>query len=207
MIFNKKLIAKIIVGVFFVSVLAASVLWFFGNKPGDETEKPANNLTNKNSAEGGLPTVSGNNANINNNNAKVPGTLGEAEVSVLDIESAAVFVAERLGSYSTDTANFKNLKDAQFLMTEKMRGEVDNMINNYTKFLSNNNYYGVTTKALSVELLNQSDLNNGVAKVIVSTQKVETIGKDNPSIKTKYQKMEMILIKDGKWLVDSAIWK
>jgi len=206
MIFNKRLIIKIIAGVFVISILAASILWFFSNKTREQKEKPANNSTNTNSAEGGLPIVSGGSGNVNNNTGGT-GVLDGTAASVLDIESAAVFVAERLGSYSTDTANFKNLKDAQFLMTEKMRGEVDNMINSYTKILNSNNYYGVTTKALSVDVLDQSDLNNGVAKVMVSTQKVETINKDNPVIKTKYQKMEMILIKKGKWLVDSAVWK
>lgn len=207
MILNKKLIIKIFTIVLLVSILVAAILWFFGNKTDSVISETENNTTNVNTNNaGGLPNVSGNDINSADNSAA--GKISAAESSKLGIESAAIFVAERFGSYSTDTDNFKNLRDAQFLMTEKMKREVDNMIDNYSKnSLTGDNYYGVTTKVVSVEILNQSNLSDGIAKILVSTQRVETRGKENPTVKTRYQKLEMVLVNRGKWLVESATWK
>lgn len=206
MIFNKSLVMKIFVIVFLVAILAALILWFFGSNLnlGVEKENPTINVRLNDG--GGFPGISGGSEDLNNNSENTV-AITKNEISRLDIENTAIFVAERFGSYSTDTDNFKNLRDVQSLMTDKMRSEIDSIISNYNKKDSSNNYYGVTTKALGVEILNQSYLDDGIAKVLVSTQRVETINKENPIIKTKYQELEMVVKKNGKWLVDSAIWK
>ena len=92
-------------------------------------------------------------------------------------------------------------------MTDNMNSYVDDLIDRLSTLPDDGSYYGVTTKALSVEVVDPSGIESGVVDTIVSCQRVEVTGKDNPVQKIKYQKLKMKLLKqDDKWLADEVEW-
>ena len=121
--------------------------------------------------------------------------------------SIAKLAAERFGSYSSDTHNFENLRDMKYLMTDKMKQQTDDLIDG---LLIDNSlpqeYYGVTTNALSVKIISHNKKQD--VEVVVPCQKVETKGRDNPISKTKYQsaRIKMLYVNE-KWLVDELQWE
>ncbi|MEA2088626.1 MAG: hypothetical protein U9O55_02185 [Patescibacteria group bacterium] len=207
--FNKKLILKIIAVVVIVSIIISIFLWFYYKKisSGDNSQKIIDNIVNSNNNSGdGFPDSNNINNNINsqpdiiNNNDQIPAP--EAE-----LKSIVVFTAERIGSYSTDTQQFANLNDINCLMTDKMKKWVDDL-HNEQKNGADKEYYGVTTKVLSVQIIDVATLENGIADVAVVCQRIEIKNKDNPVSKIKYQNLNMRLIKvNEKWLIDSIEWE
>ncbi|MBT4433386.1 hypothetical protein HOC90_03475 [Candidatus Falkowbacteria bacterium] len=124
----------------------------------------------------------------------------------MQLKSIIVLFAERLGSYSTDTYNFSNLTEVRYLTTNRMQNEIDGLMKN-SLLKKDVEYYGVTTRAISVKILDLED-DSSIIQAIVSCQKEETKGDQKPTTKIKYQNLKIKLIKSGdKWLIDEAIWE
>ncbi len=124
----------------------------------------------------------------------------------VSLKNLAIFVAERLGSYSTDTVNFSNLKDIEYLMTEKMKTWMRQTINQSRRSPSLD-YYGVATRALSVKIKDNSQSQDSQI-VEVFCQREESFGKDNLNTRIKYQNLKIKFIKKGdNWLVDEVAWE
>ena len=192
---SKKSILKIILIVLAVFILLIAFLWFFYNREAS----PAVNNGADNRNYGSLNRNSSNNNSANQQNGAVNSTV--------EFMSIAKLAAERFGSYSSDTHNFENLRDMKYLMTDKMKQQTDDLIDG---LLIDNSltqeYYGVTTNALSVKIISHNKKQD--VEVVVPCQKVETKGRDNPISKTKYQsaRIKMLYVNE-KWLVDELQWE
>jgi hypothetical protein len=204
---NKKIVIITVIVVFLISLIVSLSL-YFSSKSNDEVEN--NNLRNVNSNKATLP--------VTDKTKKVITEIKDIDITTIrkvsnneaDIKNSAIFVAENMGSYSIDTYDYINLRNSKLLSTNKMKVYIDNLISSYQKNNQNNNpYYGVTTKALSVEILTPETIESGgPVEVVISTQRIETTEEDTLVTSTKYKKMDAELIKNNdKWLVDSAKWQ
>jgi hypothetical protein len=128
----------------------------------------------------------------------------EHQINSSDVAKIANAFAERLGSFSNQS-NYSNFEDLNIFMTASMRtwavGYVDKMRadNAY-----NGSYYGITTKAISSEIIKFDD-EEGVAEVIVSTQRreIEMDGGEN----NLNQDLRLTFVKENnQWLVNGAYW-
>lgn len=191
------LILKIILIILVVFILLIAFLWLFYNK---ETGSFINDRI----------AADKNSASLLNRNNRIDNRLNQqnGEVNtVAEFTSIAKLAAERFGSYSSDTHNFANLRDTRYLMTDKMKQWTDDFISN---LLIDNSlpqeYYGVTTKALSVNIISHNKKQD--AEVVVSCQKIETKGSDNPISATEYEDLRIKMLFIGeKWLIDELRWE
>ncbi len=137
--------------------------------------------------------------------ASVPEASAEEKLRSSISRLAAAF-AERYGSYSNQ-GNFENLIDLESLMTEKMWAETENFIEqNGTAPGSNSVYFGVTTKAISVNIV-ELDEGAGTAKITVGAQRREASGSMADSSAIKYEDLELVFQKvGGEWKVNEAKW-
>lgn len=206
--FNKKLIFKIIAVIVIALIVISIFLLFYYKKINskDSNQKISDNIVHNNNNGNGFPENNNNINNNTNNNFNHNINIEETPLPEVELKSIAIIIAERIGSYSTDTQNFANLDNIDSLMTDKMKKWLNNLKNiNDNK---NSEYYGVTTKALSVKIVDIATLENGVAGVIVICQRTETKDKDNPVSKIKYQNLKMQLVKiNEKWFADSIEWE
>ncbi len=209
MTLNKQIVFKVFGVIMIFFLLTLIFLWFYYKKIETKYTDDISDVSQaRNIGEGGLtqsknmnsePSIQKNLVSPDINNISVNGELS--------IKNTAILVASKMGSYSTDTFNFSNLRDISSLMTDNMNSYVDDLIDRLSTLPDDGSYYGVTTKALSVEVVDPSGIESGVVDTIVSCQRVEVTGKDNPVQKIKYQKLKMKLLKqDDKWLADEVEW-
>lgn len=136
-------------------------------------------------------------------------TVKETDPKILEEESIKSFAKtffERYGSFSSDS-NYENFSSLRSLMTDKANKEMESYIeklrNLEIKKLGNGRteeFYGVTTKVLSVKVEQMMDLS---AKVNISYQKQEKRG--DKDIAVSYGKAEMELVKEeGVWEVEGV---
>jgi hypothetical protein len=128
----------------------------------------------------------------------------EHEINDNDVAKLAVAFAERLGSYSNQS-NYSNFEDLNIFMTVSMR---DWAVIYVEKMRRENpysgSYYGVTTKAVSTEIVSFNDA-QGSAEVIVGTQREETTLDGGES--SYQQNLRLTFVKEsGQWLIDGAYW-
>ena len=118
--------------------------------------------------------------------------------------------AERYGSFSTDS-RFSNLKELKDFSTPKLQSEMEEVITNEA---ASQEFYGVSSRAMKVEILDSSE---NAATVLVSLQREESkAGQDNF---VYYQDLKLSLVKSGSpraesrgeagesWLVDEVEWE
>ena len=189
---NKIMIA--VVAVIVVLLIILGLFWWF-----NRSSVPAE-VTNVNQGiqrPAGLPTTPSGSINT------PEGLLGEPYLEA-GLKAIALTFAERLGSYSNQ-GNFSNLEDLKGLMTVRMKAWSDNYILT-NKSSDNEVYYGVTTKALSAQIIS-FEKSLGRAEVIVATQRQEAKGTTiNPQI--FYQDLKLNLVDSGDgWKVDRAEWQ
>ncbi len=109
---------------------------------------------------------------------------------------AKVFV-ERYGTYSTDN-NFQNIKEVETLVTLSFWSKISAPMNSKT---SSQSFVGVTTKVISMDLTNWSDIK---ATVELKTMRTE---EKNGVVSARYQNASVEMTKKGdSWLVDKMVW-
>lgn len=114
---------------------------------------------------------------------------------------AAAFV-EQFGSYSNQTS-FSNIVALKPQMTDSFASWADGYVGDQrAKYPTAATYSGVTTRALSVKL-SAGAANAGTRTATVQTQQEITNGSQKEMV---YKSMEVTLVYDGEWLVDSASW-
>lgn len=122
-----------------------------------------------------------------------------------ELEQIAYSFAERFGSYSNQST-YQNMLDLKTVMTSKMSSWVDNYVQDQiTSKKDTSTYSGITTKTVSVKLLNYKE---GDTKAIaeVSTQRREATGNNN-NASSYGQILKITFLKEGKdWKVDEARW-
>jgi len=190
---------KILIVIIGVLIILALFYWLFLREsfsPQSETPKTNVNVI-------ALPPVTLPNSAIVS--ATVPEATAEEKLRSSVSRLAAAF-AERYGSYSNQ-GNFENLLDLESLMTEKLWNATENFIQqNETPAGDSAAYFGVTTKAISVNIASIDEA-AGTAQITVGTQRRESSGSmaDNSAI--KYENLELTLWKvNGEWKVDAAKW-
>jgi hypothetical protein len=126
------------------------------------------------------------------------------DITSLKIKSVAKNFTERYGTWSTDNKD-ENFKSAKVYTTSRMENIIEDFIINNEKLAdSYEGYYGVTTKALSVKIIN---LEENEAKLSVSVQQLETSG-INLDNNISYKNLNLELIKNNDdWFVNDAKWE
>jgi hypothetical protein len=130
-------------------------------------------------------------------------TLDEKAVVSEKLRQASIAFAERYGSFSNQ-GNFENITDLYSVMSASFESSQKQYVADQMKKKSDSAaYFGVTTKALSVEIVSL-DLQSS-ATVLVKTQREEETS--NSSV-IKYQDLVLMFkLENGQWKVDSATWK
>lgn len=208
MVLNKQVILRILSVIIILFLLVLIFLWFYYKRTETKHVDDLDVVSQSKNVSGRLigAKKTSNDLPIQDNVGRQDGR-DISENGELSITNTAILIASKMGSYSTDTFNFVNLRDLSNLMTDKMIDHIDDLINRLSDISDAGDYYGVTTKALSVDVINPDKIELGIVDVIVSCQRIEVMGKDNPVQKTKYQKLKIKLLKQGdKWLVDEAEW-
>lgn len=123
--------------------------------------------------------------------------------TMVNIESLSLSFAERYGSYSSQS-NFENITELKLVMTENMKKWADQYVAEQRKKMPDSSeYYGITTKAISTDIVDKTETN---AKVLINTQRIESFA-DGSTI-VGYQEIEITLLnQNGEWKVDAAVWK
>ncbi|MBU1146245.1 hypothetical protein KKD80_01720 [Patescibacteria group bacterium] len=190
---------KILIVVVGILILLALFYWLFLR----ESFMPQSGTTKTNVNVLALPPVTL--PNSTTVSASVPEASEEEKLRSSISRLAAAF-AERYGSYSNQ-GNFENLLDLESLMTGKMWAETENFIKqNKTTTGDNSVYFGVTTKALSVNI-GSIDEGAGTAEITVGTQRRESSGSMADNSVIKYEDLELTFLKvNGEWKVDAATW-
>ncbi|MFH0856888.1 MAG: hypothetical protein V1860_03255 [bacterium] len=134
----------------------------------------------------------------------------EADPEVIEEEGIKTFAKtfyERYGSFSSDD-NYKSFDSLRPLMTAQAVKEMEEQVKSQNHALSEaewskvkSEFYGVTTKVLSVKVEQKMDLS---AHVSISYQKQETIGDED--LKISYGNAEMELVKEGGvWMAEGIM--
>lgn len=163
-----------------------------------ERESEGNDNTNQlgPSRVGQLPLI-----NLNAN-VSLPKNLQESKEQSSLLATALTF-AEKFGSFSNQSG-FENLDDLRVMMTPKMQSWTDRYINESLQRQGETTYFGYTTKALSANIIAQTDV---LAEVVVVTQRSERQGA-NPQPRVFYQSILLQFVNlDGAWKVDNAQWQ
>lgn len=88
------------------------------------------------------------------------------------------------------------------MITDSMYSQANSYISNNENFKDKDQYYGITTKALNITVL---ESNNDFARVSCSLQQVEN---KNNTENIFYKTAEVSLVyQNDKWLANSVLWK
>ncbi|MDD5290541.1 MAG: hypothetical protein PHZ04_00280 [Patescibacteria group bacterium] len=132
--------------------------------------------------------------------------ISESEIAQENLKRMAASFAERFGSYSNHSS-YSNISDLKIFMTSAMQAWADKFVEETkAKQGPNDAYYGVTTKAVAVEVKMFNE-GAGQAEILVNTQKRESSGTmDNVSL--TYQNILISFVKEAdSWKVDGAEWQ
>lgn len=159
------------------------------------------------------------NSSVNNSNSNFAGFNASANIAVPGstpaivtkepstqsvLEALAKTFAEKFGSFSNQ-ANYENLIDAKFYMTEDMKQWTDKYISDNAK-KKIDEFYGVSTRALKAEIITMNN-EETQAQVVVTVQREEQAG-DSLNKNITYPKLVLDFMKiDNAWKVNSANWK
>lgn len=129
------------------------------------------------------------------------------ETTADDLGKISMSFAERFGSFSNQS-KYGNFTDLKILMTDEMKTWSDSYVEKLKKQPQNSNvYYGVTTKALTYEVVSFNEM-AGTAEILVGTQRRESTEKINGG-EAYNQNLTLTLVNSdaiGNWLFDSASW-
>lgn len=123
-----------------------------------------------------------------------------------DLKRLAASFTERFGSFSNQ-AGYQNIKDLKIFMSSSMADWADRYITDeIAKNTSKTIYYGISTKAVATKM-EDLDLENGTAKISVSTQRTEATGSTSNTTRFAQNIMINLVKEKGAWKVDSANWQ
>lgn len=190
---------KIIIGLLLAAaLLAVAVLVFMSlnpSQPNSQTERQQ--AVSNTAASNSIQNTPSQAAPVNN--------FQKANSGPAAVEAVARSFAERFGSFSNQS-DFENIIDLYPFMTAKMRAWAeDYVVKTRAATQAGGVYYGITTRALGVKVLQQ---NTTSAVLEVNTSRRET-GGNLGEVKEYLQNIELTLLKDNSdfWKVDQAQWK
>jgi hypothetical protein len=129
------------------------------------------------------------------------------QVNKNDLRRMAASFAERFGSYSNQS-NFSNIVDLKIFMSQRMRQWADAYISQQRqKGLASDIYYGITTKAMTQEVIEFDD-DLGQAAILVRTRRREATSSTRNTSDFFNQNIIINFIQEkGVWKIDSANWQ
>lgn len=205
---NNRRTLGILIIVLGIAIIALVIYLLFFNP---EKEIPQVNPGPDQEQTGGLPSVSENAEDVDISEGDRPREqeyrIEEEEPHVVneyDVAKLASIFVQRFGSYS-NYSNYSNFEDLKIFMTPKMRAWAKDYVASLKASASGaDEYYGVTTKAISTKIKNYDKQK---ALISVSTQRIES-GADISEGDAYTQDIEVSLQNvNGSWLVDSAYWQ
>lgn len=171
------------------AILAIVIIWFFffRGQPTITQDEPATVVETEEPEVTFVPVV--------------PSVVPPAPLRQDNAERLTIFFVERYGSYSNQSP-YSNLEGLDSVATASFSADLLAMQQEPVSGIPDM-YVGVSTRVLSVSVIDESDTE---ARVIASTQRVESReSKDNSN--RYFQDIELILKKvDGNWAVDRARW-
>lgn len=187
-----------------VVIIAIVYFAFFRNKP-QSIVQPTNNTITGQLPEENISTTTPGDKPRNYQKYDIS-TEPTHTINQNDLSKIAMAFSERFGSYSNQS-NYDNFTDLKIFMTDNMKGWADRYVSELkTSPQQDVGYYGVSTKALTSEVLQFNEA-NGEAEILVTTQRREST--DTVENNGSYiQKIKITMVKsDGEWLVDKAYWE
>ena len=184
---SRKLLIFIVA---FTLALVAFVVWWFTRPAPQVNVQPVNTTTEVTPAElqPWQTTTS----------PAVPAT--PEQVAQTSAKNFALRFVEIYGSYSSD-APYQNLKTVDYMFTSNFKQIVEAQT---AQTEPAGGFYGVTTKALTAQVSNQTESS---ATVLISTQRQELFSRTGEP-QLRYQDIKVTLVKQGQsWLVESAEWQ
>lgn len=136
---------------------------------------------------------------------KEPAEEIKLELTAEDLKKISFSFAERFGSYSNQS-NYGNIEDLKTLMNTDMRIWIDSWLKTLRAVDYSGSYYGVSTKALTGEVMTFSRI-NGEASILVTTKRRES----RETLGNYTEFMQDILInfvkESGEWKTSGAFWQ
>ena len=127
------------------------------------------------------------------------------ETGVEDLKMIAAAFAERFGSYSNHS-NYSNIVDLQLFMTPAMQDWSKTYIDRLRSENPSTSYYGISTYALSSQVISY-DEKLGRARIMVVSQRKEN-SDDLSQEKLLVQNIAIDLVKlDERWFLSGAFWQ
>lgn len=112
------------------------------------------------------------------------------------VQLAKVFV-ERYGTYSSDN-NFQNIKEVESFVTPNLWSQISALMNSKAAPQS---FVGMTTKVISMNLVNWSDVRATVELKTIRTEE------RNGAVASRQQNATVYMVKqDSVWLADRLVW-
>jgi hypothetical protein len=129
------------------------------------------------------------------------------QITKEDLRRMAASFSERFGSYSNQS-NFSNIIDLKIFMSQDMKKWADQYVSQQRQEeLTNDIYYGITTKAIAQEVVTLDD-DIGQAIILVKTRRREAISSTSNISNVFDQDIIINLTRErGAWKVSSASWQ
>lgn len=185
----------IIVSVIILLVLSVSIFLYVRGKNKNNNPTPVDNApVSTSTGEVVLPSGQG--------ATEIPAGLPVKTVTPLEaqkngVEQLAKTFVERYGTYSTDNES-QNIKESQALVTRALWAKISTGL---TAPSSNQAFYGITTKVISMDLSSWSE-----TKAMVTLRAMRTEDK-NGTVSSRNQTVTVEMVKEGTvWLANSIAW-
>lgn len=134
-----------------------------------------------------------------------PEPMTEAEVGEVSASTVGKIFVERYGSFSTES-DLANIEDVIPLATASYAEDLQDFIDRTRLAGTADEYYGVTTRVVSVETTDM-DVEGGTATLEILTQREESFGTAQ-NTSTRYQTIILdMAFESEEWRVDLATWQ
>ena len=203
---NLKIALLVAVVLIIITTIVVFLVIFFTAERKDEANSNTNVVINTN-------TTTNQNVNTNSSETNTNSTTSNVNTNFTPTGStgAETFLkpiarnfTERYGSYSNH-GDYENITKLEVYMSTTMKKWAEKYV---AEEKANSNpddeYYGITTKALSVTV-DSMDEENGTAQFAVSTQRNEAKASEEANIIYQDMKIEFVM-ESNDWKVNNATW-
>lgn len=202
---NKKFVIVLVALIIVLLIGAGIIAWVFlaDQDPNVNSNRSQNtnvrqNTTNRTTTN----TQTTNTGTIEENTNQGGGGESLKQNTEDEIMSLSRSFIERFGTFSNQN-EYENINNLRIYMTKRMQAYADTLIQDAEKKGEGGAYYGITTKVVSVEIL---ELAGTAARVRLTTQRKET--KEGGESKVFYQDVELGVVQESSiWKIDNVTWK
>ena len=120
-----------------------------------------------------------------------------------EVERLTRLFVERFGSYS-NFSNFENITSIQGFMTSSMKQYAESFLDQETDSSLTADYYGVTTRLISLRIRDFSSESSATVEIIVQ-QEVQD-GLNEEIVKSSRDGTVELIYRNGEWLIDGLFY-